>query len=107
MSLAPPKILIADDDETLSRTLSWVLNDNGYEVETVAGGKNLLERLLADGYDLLLLDILMPDVDGLDLLKRIKAHPDLKNLPVLMISSVPPEEGTITSLGLGASDFIP
>ena len=106
MSLAP-KILIADDDETLNRTLSWVLKDNGYEVEAVAGGKNLVERLLADGYDLLLLDIQMPDVDGFDLLERIKVHPDLKHLTVLMISSVPPEEGTITSLGLGASDFIP
>jgi DNA-binding response OmpR family regulator len=58
MSLAP-KILVADDDETLNRTLSWVLKDNGYEVETVAGGKNLVERLLAQSYDLLLLDILV------------------------------------------------
>ncbi|NNG15739.1 MAG: diguanylate cyclase [Gemmatimonadales bacterium] len=106
MSLVP-KILVADDDETLNRTLSWVLKDNGYDVETIAGGKNLVERLLTNGYDLLLLDILMPDVDGLDLLERIKTHPDLKNLPVLMISSMPPEEGTITSLGLGAADFIP
>jgi two-component system cell cycle response regulator len=106
MSLAP-KILVADDDETLNRTLSWVLKDNGYEVETVAGGKNLVERLLAQSYDLLLLDILMPGVDGFDLLERIKTHPDLKNLPVLMISSMAPEEGTIASLGLGAADFIP
>jgi two-component system cell cycle response regulator len=106
MSLVP-KILVADDDETLNRTLSWVLKDSGYDVETVAGGKNLVERLLTNGYDLLLLDIMMPDIDGLELLERIKTHPDLKSLPVLMISSMPPEEGTISALGLGAADFIP
>jgi len=106
MTLAP-KILIADDDETLNRTLSWVLKDSGYEVETVSSGKNLIERLLAGRYDLLLLDILMPESDGLSLLERIKTHPQLKYLPVLMISSMPPEEATITTLGLGAADFIP
>ncbi len=106
MTLAP-KILVADDDETLSRTLSWVLKDNGYEVEAVTTGKNLVERLLASRYDLLLLDILMPESDGLSLLGRIKAHPQLKHLPVLMISTMPPEEAAITSLGLGAADFIP
>ena len=106
MTLAP-KILVADDDETLSRTLSWVLKDNGYEVEAVTTGKNLVERLLASRYDLLLLDILMPESDGLSLLGRIKEHPQLKHLPVLMISTMPPEEAAITSLGLGAADFIP
>jgi two-component system cell cycle response regulator len=106
MTLAP-KILIADDDETLNRTLSWVLKDSGYEVETVSSGKNLIERLLAGRYDLLLLDIVMPESDGLGLLERIKGHSQLKSLPVLMISSMPPEEATITTLGLGAADFIP
>ncbi len=106
MTLAP-KILIVDDDETLNRTLSWVLKDSGYEVETVSSGRNLIERLLAGHYDLLLLDILMPESDGLSLLEGIKTHPQLKHLPVLMISSMPPEEATITTLGLGAADFIP
>ena len=106
MTLAP-KILIADDDETLNRTLSWVLKDSGYEVETISSGARLIERLLAGHYDLLLLDILMPESDGLSLLEGIKTHPQLKYLPVLMISSMSPEEATITTLGLGAADFIP
>lgn len=106
MTLAP-KILIVDDDETLNRTLSWVLKDSGYEVETISSGLHLIERLLAGHYDLLLLDILMPESDGLSLLEGIKTHPQLKYLPVLMISSMPPEEATITTLGLGAADFIP
>jgi len=106
MTLAP-KILIADDDETLNRTLSWVLKDSGYEVESVTSGKNVIEQLLAGRCDLLLLDILMPESDGLNLLERIKTHPKLQHLPVLMISTMPPEEAAITTLGLGANDFIP
>jgi len=103
----PPKILVADDDQALSRTLCWILKENGYDVLTVPGGEHLFEHLTAEPVDLLLLDIMMPKVDGLQLLQRVKADPRFKDLPVLMISSMPPEEATVRSLGLGASDFIP
>ena len=106
MTLAP-KILVADDDQALSRTLSWILKENGYDVLTVPGGEHLFEHLQAEPFDLLLLDIMMPKVDGLQLLQRVKADPRFKDLPVLMISSMPPEEATVRSLGLGAADFIP
>ena len=106
MSLAP-KILVADDDQALSRTLSWILQENGYEVRAVPGGEHLFDHLSAEPFDLLLLDIMMPKVDGLQLLQQVKSDPRFKDLPVLMISSMPPEEATVRSLGLGASDFIP
>src|SRR2546426_1479957 len=102
-----PKILVADDDQALSRTLSWILKENGYEVLTIPGGERLFEHLQAEPFDLLLLDIMMPKVDGLQLVQRVKADPRFKDLPVLMISSMPPEEATVRSLGLGAADFIP
>ena len=102
-----PKILVADDDQALSRTLSWILKENGYEVQTVPGGEHLFDHLQAEPFDLLLLDIMMPKVDGLQLLQRVKSDPRFKDLPVLMISSMPPEEATVRSLGLGAADFIP
>jgi two-component system, cell cycle response regulator len=101
------KILVADDDQALSRTLSWILKENGYEVLTVPGGEHLFDHLSAEQFDLLLLDIMMPKVDGLQLLQRVKADPRFKDLPVLMISSMPQEEATVRSLGLGAADFIP
>ena len=102
-----PKILVVDDDQALSRTLSWILKENGYDVLTVPGGEHLFDHLQAEPFDLLLLDIMMPKVDGLQLLQRVKADPRFKDLPVLMISSMPPEEATVRSLGLGAADFIP
>jgi len=106
MTIAP-KILVADDDQAVSRTLSWILQESGYEVLTVPGGERLFEHLEAEPFDLLLLDIMMPKIDGLQLLQRLKADPRFKDLPVLMISSMPPEEATVRSLGLGAADFIP
>ncbi|HEU4699106.1 MAG TPA: diguanylate cyclase [Gemmatimonadales bacterium] len=106
MTLAP-KILVADDDQALSRTLSWILKENGYEVTAIPGGEHLFEHLAADQYDLLLLDIMMPKVDGLQLLQKVKTDQRFRDLPVLMISSMPPEEATVRSLGLGANDFIP
>jgi two-component system, cell cycle response regulator len=105
MSLSP-KILVADDDQALTRTLSWILKENDYEVVTVTSGEHLLDRLRADQYDLLLLDIMMPGADGLQLLERVKGDPSLRHVPVLMISSMPPEEATVRALGLGAADFI-
>jgi two-component system cell cycle response regulator len=101
-----PKIIVADDDQALSRTLSWILKENGYEVVAVTSGDTLLERLAADQYDLLLLDIMMPGTDGLQLLERVKTDPQHQHLPVLMISSMPPEDATVRALGLGAADFI-
>ncbi|MDH4348019.1 MAG: diguanylate cyclase [Gemmatimonadota bacterium] len=105
MSLAP-RILVADDDQALTRTLSWILKTNGYECIPHHTGDGLVERLRADPYDLLLLDIMLPGADGLQILAQLKQDPRLRDLPVLVISSVPPEEATVRALGLGAVDFV-
>ena len=101
------KILVADDDETLLHTLVWILRDRGYEVVPVPGGENLIDRLAEEQPDLLMLDIMMPKIDGLELLDRLKKDDRWHHLPVLMISSMPPEEATARSLEQGAADFIP
>ena len=100
------KIIVADDDQSLVRTLSWILKEHGYEVIPVPGGEGLLAKLEETRPQLLLLDIMMPKVDGLQLLERLKGDERYKDLPVLMVSSMPPEEATVKSLGLGAADFI-
>ncbi len=104
----PPgsKILLADDDESLVRTLSWILKEYGYEVVVTHSGENLFPLLEEEKPHLMLLDIMMPQVDGLMLLERLKSDSRFKDLPVLMLSSMPPEEATVKSLGLGAADFI-
>src|SRR5690349_21474000 len=102
----PSRILVADDDASLVRTLTWILKAHGYQVSTAPGGEGLLGRLEEERPDLLLLDIMMPKIDGLQLLERLKGDERYRDLPVLMVSSMPPEEATVKSLGLGAADFI-
>jgi two-component system cell cycle response regulator len=102
----PPKILVVDDDQALLQTLSVILRGRGYDVVPVSNGRDLMRRLVEERPDLLMLDIMMPKVDGLQLLQQIKRDDRWRDLPVLMLSSMTPEEGTVRSLGLGASDFI-
>src|SRR3989475_9013856 len=70
------------------------------------GGDGLFAKLEEVKPALLLLDIMMPKVDGLQLLERLKQDERYRDLPVLMVSSMPPEEATVRALGLGAADFI-
>ncbi|HEX9691875.1 MAG TPA: diguanylate cyclase [Gemmatimonadales bacterium] len=106
MSDSPQKILVADDDRALLKTLTTILTSKGYQVEPLESGENLLAILELERPDLLMLDIMMPKVDGLQLLAQVKADRRYADLPVLMISSMLPEEATVRSLGLGANDFI-
>ena len=100
------RVLVADDDESLVQTLTWILKENGYEVAVCPGGEGLFAKLEEVKPALLLLDIMMPKVDGLQLLERLKQDERYRDLPVLMVSSMPPEEATVKALGLGAADFI-
>jgi two-component system cell cycle response regulator len=103
------RILIADDDPAVVESVSWVLQEHGYAVTAVGGATALLE-LVGRGEerppDLLLLDIYMPDGDGVQLLERIKREPRWRDVPVLMLSSAPVEEATVRTLGLGAADYV-
>ena len=103
---AGSRILVADDDESLVRTLTWILKEHGYEVAVAPGGEGLFAKLEEIKPALLLLDIMMPKVDGLQLLERLKQDERYREIPVLMVSSMPPEDATVRALGLGAADFI-
>lgn len=104
--MATSRILVADDDEAVLESVTWLLQENGYDVVPARGGNACLEQLEKKAPDLLLLDILMPDADGCQLLERIKGEERWRDLPVLMLSAQPPEEASVRSLGLGAADFI-
>ena len=104
--MASSRILVADDDPAILQTISWVLKEHGYDVVAAQGGQALFEQLEARLPDLVLLDVIMPDADGYQVLERIKQDDRWRDLPVLMVSSLPPEEATVKTLGLGAADFI-
>jgi len=100
------RILVADDDSAVLQTMTWLLKEHGYDVDAVSEGMLVLPTMEASPPDLVLLDVMLPDADGYQLLERIKSDDRFRDIPVLMVSSMPPEEGAVRTLGLGAADFI-
>jgi two-component system, cell cycle response regulator len=100
------RILIADDDTAIVQTMTWVLKEHGYDVVAVHEGERVVELMSERTPDLVLLDVMFPDVDGYQILERIKGDDRFRDVPVLMVSSLPPEEAAVRTLGLGAADFV-
>ncbi|HKG90664.1 MAG TPA: diguanylate cyclase [Gemmatimonadaceae bacterium] len=100
------RILVVDDDPGMLQTITWILKEHGYDVASAQGGAGMWEQLELRLPDLLLLDVIMPDADGFQLLEQLKSDDRWRELPVLMVSSLPPEEATVKTLGLGAADFV-
>jgi two-component system cell cycle response regulator len=101
----PTRILIADEDDVLTSTLAWLLKEQGYEV-AVARGDRVLEQLRALAPDILLIDVEMEATDGYALLGRLREEDRFRDMPVLVVSSLPAEDVTAKLLSLGATDFI-
>src|SRR5215208_2873235 len=100
------RILVVDDDPGMLQTITWILKEHGYDVASAQGGAGMWEQLELRLPDLLLLDVIMPGADGFELLEQLKSDDRWRELPVLMVSSLPPEEATVKTLGLGAADFV-
>lgn len=99
-----PTILIVDDQESIATSLSGILSDEGFETITASNGYEALKRIEADSPDLILLDIWMPGMDGLDTLREIrKSHPGVQ---VIMITGHGTIETAVNATKIGAYDFI-
>ena len=97
-------IVVVDDDPVNRLKLSRVLTQQEHTVSVAENGRQVIEMLAEQAFDLMLLDIVMPEMDGIETLKRIKAHD--KNLDVIMISAVDRAQEATDSLKLGAYDYI-
>ncbi|MDD8012060.1 MAG: sigma-54 dependent transcriptional regulator [Acidobacteriota bacterium] len=97
-------ILVVDDDRSLRNMLSFVLSKEGFQVVEAENGLDALKKLKGAKFDLVVSDIRMPDLNGIELLKRIKTHdPDL---PVIMITAYAATHDAIEAMKLGAEDYI-
>lgn len=97
------KILLIDDDALLRRSLAFNLEQNGYSVQTAASAEDGLKRAALDRPDLVLLDIGLPGMDGLEALRRLR---DLVNAPVIMLTARRRELDEVLGLELGADDYV-
>jgi len=99
-------ILVVDDNEENRNLLVRRLEREGYAVQVAEGGLRALELLETCAADLVLLDVMMPDLDGVEVLQRIKGDPRHRELPVLMISALDEIETVVRSIELGAEDYL-
>ena len=103
--MRPGKILVVDDDPEVRMATRDFLSSKGYDVSVAEGGRDALRQLDSSPADVVLLDVAMPDMDGLETLKRIvSAHP---NVPVIMVTGNADIEITSKVLQLGAADYVP
>lgn len=100
------RLLIVEDDQDLRELYVEVLKDEGFEVAEAADGQVGLEKAKVGNYDLLLLDIMLPKVDGLQILKAVKEAPDLAKIPVVMLTNLGRESIIKEGFTLGADGYI-
>ncbi|MCX7244913.1 MAG: response regulator [Burkholderiales bacterium] len=102
------KVLVVDDSRTLRRLLIRELNNVGITNITEAGdGNEALEKVRAESFDLMLLDMEMPELDGLGVLNIVKSDPALSYLPVIVVSGAEQFEKTVECIQIGAEDYLP
>ena len=99
-----PKILVVDDDPRLRDLLRRYLGENGFQVQVADGAASMNRLWLREPFDALILDLMMPDEDGLAILKRLRAQKDMT--PVIMLTARGEEIDRIVGLELGADDYI-
>jgi adenylate cyclase len=103
---APPRLLIVDDTPLNLKLLGDLLAIKGYAVTTAGSGEEALAKLVADPPDLVLLDVMMPGLSGYDVCRRIRANPDTALLPVVMVTSLDPQQERVHGIEAGADDFL-
>jgi DNA-binding response OmpR family regulator len=100
-------ILVVEDDPINRMLLERHLTREGHAVQSAPDGRVALELLAHQSVDIVLLDIVMPELDGISVLEQIKAHPELRQIPVIMISGVDEVQSVIACIELGADDYLP
>jgi DNA-binding response OmpR family regulator len=102
----PTRILVVDDDPILREFASVYLSTPAASVETVPNGSIALDRLLQDQFDIVLVDIEMPEMDGFELVRRVRAQPSLQHLPIVMLTGREDIRSIDRAYDLGASSFV-
>ena len=103
---ARASILVVDDDPVNRSMLTASLEASGHQVTTAEGGSQALDLVRAEGFDVILLDVLMPRMDGYQVLERLKEDPRLRHIPVVMVTALDDVESTVRCIELGADDYL-
>ena len=104
---ANPNVLVVEDDKIMSQMVADMLDDLGFEVTTAANGMIAFEKLQENPVDFIVLDILLPELDGFDIYTRLQENLDTQGIPVMMISAWADERNMQKASEMGIKQFLP
>lgn len=104
--MAHENILVVEDDEDILMLIRHNLVKDGFNVTAVSSGEDALNKLRAAIFDCILLDIMLPGIDGIEVCRTVKKNPKTQNIPVIMVTAKGEESDIVTGLELGAEDYI-
>ncbi|RKY32115.1 MAG: two-component system response regulator [Candidatus Omnitrophota bacterium] len=102
----PKKILVADDEEHVLKLISARLKANSYEIITAIDGKEVIKKAVEEKPDLIILDIIMPGIDGINAFENLKKTEETASIPIIFITAFPSEELRHKIFELGAAGFV-
>lgn len=100
------KIVLAEDELQIARLIEFKLKKEGYQVTCKENGEEALKAIREEKPDLILLDVMMPVMDGYEVLRQVKEDENLKNIPVVMLTARAQERDVVKGIDLGAEDYI-
>lgn len=104
--MASGHILIVEDEEEIQELIAYNLRKEGFRVTCIGSGEEAQRKLRIESYNLVLLDLMLPGIDGLEVCKGIRRHPSTTDLPVMMVTAKGGESDIVSGLELGADDYI-
>ena len=104
--MSKESILIVDDEEDILELVRYNLAKEGYQVTGALTGEDALHKANSDAFDLIVLDLMLPGIDGLEVAKKLKNNPKTDQIPIVMLSAKGEEADIVTGLELGADDYI-
>ncbi|MBD3226011.1 MAG: response regulator [Caldithrix sp.] len=101
------KIFVVDDEEDILDLVEYNLQKEGYRVSRFTSGEDILNKTQHDPPDLILLDLMLPGLDGMEVCRILKRNPNLASIPIIMLTAKGEESDIVTGLEMGADDYIP
>src|SRR5262249_23116278 len=101
------RVLIVDDDPDIQRLVSYNLGQAGFEVTAAASGRKALESVQKNPPDLIILDLMLPDVDGMEVCRTLRQREDSRRIPIIMLTARSEEIDRVIGFELGADDYVP
>lgn len=102
----PVRILIAEDEPHIVESLSFILNRSGFQVDAVGDGEQALEKIRADRPDVVILDVMLPSLNGFEVMKTVRADAAVKATPIIILTAKGQSRDRQTAMEIGADAFV-